>query len=113
MQRVELDGLYEDHGYVFADQVGRPLDPFVLTDTWRKRVTRKAGVRCRLHDLRHVHASGLLLANVHPKVVAERLGHATIMITLDLYTHTVPSLQQQAALDFAEVMQSSAAGKRV
>ena len=112
VKQVELDGLYEDHGYVFADQVGRPLDPFILTHTWR-RITSKAEVRCRLHDLRHHHASGLLQANVHPKIVAERLGHSTITMTLDTYTHTVPSLQQQAALDFAEVMKSSVASGHV
>ena len=55
----------------------------------------------RLHDLRHFHASMLLRANTHPKVVRERLGHATISVTLDTYSHCVPALQPEAANDFA------------
>jgi len=51
----------------------------------------------RLHDLRHTHATGLLVLGVHPKVVQERLGHATITITLDLYSHVIPSLGRAAA----------------
>jgi integrase len=51
----------------------------------------------RLHDLRHTHATLALRAGVHPKVVSERLGHATVTITLDLYSHAVETLQQEAA----------------
>jgi integrase len=51
----------------------------------------------RLRDLRHAHASHLLQAGVHPKVVQERLGHSSIAITLDLYTHLVPGMQEDAA----------------
>jgi integrase len=51
----------------------------------------------RLHDLRHSVASILLAQGVHPKVVSEELGHATIALTLDTYSHVIPSLQQEAA----------------
>jgi len=51
----------------------------------------------RLHDLRHSHATHLLMANVHPKVVQERLGHANIATTMDLYTHVMPGMQDEAA----------------
>lgn len=51
----------------------------------------------RLHDLRHTHASLLLEANVHPKVVQERLGHSSIMVTLGTYSHVVPTMQGEAA----------------
>jgi integrase len=53
--------------------------------------------KIRLHDLRHTHATSALKAGVHPKVVSERLGHATVGITLDLYSHVVPSLAKEAA----------------
>ena len=53
--------------------------------------------RVRLHDLRHSHATQLLAANVHPKVVQERLGHANIATTMDLYTHVMPGMQDEAA----------------
>ena len=51
----------------------------------------------RFHDLRHTHATALLGANVHPKVVSERLGHASIRLTLDTYSHVMPSMQTEAA----------------
>ena len=53
--------------------------------------------RVRFHDLRHTHASLLLALGVHPKVVSERLGHATVGITLDTYSHVLPTLQEEAA----------------
>ena len=51
----------------------------------------------RFHDLRHSAATILLVAGVHPKVVQERLGHSTIAMTLDVYSHVLPSMQQEAA----------------
>ncbi|NTJ64436.1 tyrosine-type recombinase/integrase [Agrobacterium rhizogenes] len=51
----------------------------------------------RFHDLRHTHASQMLAAGVHPKVASERLGHSTIGITLDLYSHVMPGMQADAA----------------
>lgn len=61
----------------------------------------------RLHDLRHTHATLALQAGVHPKVVSERLGHATVSITLNTYSHAIPAMQEEAAsliagLAFAE-----------
>ena len=68
----------------------------------------KAGVsHVRLHDLRHFHASVLLQANTHPKIVQERLGHANISITLETYSHSILSLQEHAAQDFARLMRAS------
>jgi integrase len=55
--------------------------------------------RIRLHDLRHAHATHLLTTNIHPKVVQERLGHASIRMTLDLYSHVLPGMQENAAAD--------------
>ena len=53
-----------------------------------------------LHDLRHTHATLMLKAGVHPKVVSERLGHANIGITLDIYSHVMPGMQEAAAEKF-------------
>jgi integrase len=62
------------------------------------RQARRVGLpQIRLHDLRHSVASILLAQGVHPKVVSEQLGHATIALTLDTYSHVIPSLQQEAA----------------
>ncbi|WP_255438234.1 tyrosine-type recombinase/integrase [Brevibacillus sp. AG162] len=56
--------------------------------------------KIRFHDLRHTHATLLLVQGVNPKLVKERLGHATIKITLDTYTHVLPSLQKDVAEKF-------------
>jgi len=53
--------------------------------------------RIRFHDVRHSHARQLLAAGVHPKIASERLGHSTIGITLDLYSHAIPGMQANAA----------------
>jgi integrase len=53
--------------------------------------------KIRLHDLRHTHATLALQADVHPKVVSERLGHATVSITLDTYSHAIPAMHEEAA----------------
>ncbi len=52
----------------------------------------------RLYDLRHTHATLLLIAGVHPKIVSERLGHASITLTLDTYSHVLPGMQAESAL---------------
>lgn len=62
-----------------------------------KRALKKAELKdSRFHDLRHSHATIFLQSNVHPKIVSERLDHSKIGITLDLYSHAIPSLQKQA-----------------
>ncbi|MDF2713419.1 MAG: phage integrase [Paenibacillus sp.] len=65
--------------------------------------------KIRFHDLRHTHASLLLKAQVHPKVVSERLGHSSVMITLDRYSHLFPTLQQEAAEKLDELLTTAAA----
>jgi integrase len=70
---------------------------------------KKAGIsRCRFHDLRHTCATLLLQDNVHPKVVSERLGHATIQITLDTYSHLLPTMQERAVEALSAVLRPSA-----
>ena len=75
---------------------GRPWRPAAFDRAWR-RFKRNNGIPVRFHDLRHSHASQLLVAGVHVKVVSERLGHASIAITLDTYSHVIPALQEEAA----------------
>ena len=60
--------------------------------------------RIRLHDLRHTHATLALQAGIHPKVVSERLGHATIAITLDTYSHAIPAMEKDAAEQVAALV---------
>ena len=68
-----------------------------MTRYFRQAVKRALLPQIRLHDLRHTHATLALQAGVHPKVVSERLGHATVAITLDTYSHAIPAMQEEAA----------------
>ena len=61
----------------------------------------------RFHDLRHTHATVMLLQGVHPKVVQERLGHSKMSTTMDIYSHVVPSMQKDAVKRFAMALETS------
>jgi integrase len=98
-ERLRLGEAWKDHDLVFFNEVGRPLDPANVTHRSFQRILRRAGLpHIRFHDLRHTTAILLLGQGVHPKVVADLLGHSTISITLDLYSHSTPALHRQAAL---------------
>jgi integrase len=90
----------KDDDYVFCNLEGNPLLPNTVTHAWIKLVQRIDIKPIRLHDARHSHASLLLKQGVHPKVVQERLGHASIQVTLDIYSHVTPGLQEAAAVRF-------------
>ena len=77
---------------------GQPMPPRSLTHEFAKLSGKVDGVpRVRFHDLRHSHATQLLLAGVHPKVAQERLGHSSISVTPDLYSHVTETMQEDAA----------------
>jgi len=77
---------------------GLPLQPQSLTHQFTRLIARVKDLpRVRFHDLRHSHATQLLLTGVHPKIAQERLGHATITTTLDLYSHVTETMQSDAA----------------
>jgi integrase len=86
-----------DHDWVLTDELGGFVRPQSMSYSWRVLMEQIDVPTIRLHDLRHTHATLALKAGVHPKVVSERLGHATVGITLDLYSHVVPSLARDAA----------------
>jgi integrase len=88
---------YTDSGLVVTTEDGRPLHPETLSGLFVRKAKRAGLPPIRLHDLRHSVASILLAQGVHPKVVSEQLGHATIALTLDTYSHVIPSLQREAA----------------
>jgi len=73
---------------------------------WSKVAKRAGFDGIRFHDARHTHASLMLKQGVHPKVVQERLGHATISTTLDLYSHVSPGIQEAAAAQFDKLISS-------
>jgi len=92
------------HDLVFARGDGRPHDPDVITQQFESAIRRAGVKRIRLHDCRHTHASLLLEAGIHPKVVQERLGHSSVMVTLDRYSHVVPNMQADAAERIGKVV---------
>jgi integrase len=95
--RLVAGDAWEDGDLVFTNGLGRPISETRLRRAfWR--LLREAGLpRIRLHDLRHTMATLMLAAGEHPKVVSERLGHSTVGITLDTYSHVLPGLQAAAA----------------
>lgn len=102
-----------DGDLVFSHPDGKPLDPGVVSHTFAK-VLRKAKLpHIRFHDLRHTHATLLLKVGIHPKIVSERLGHASIGITLDTYSHVLPGLQEKAAERFDDLVAGKNGGKMV
>jgi integrase len=77
---------------------GTPMWPSSLTHEFKKALDKLPDLpHVRFHDLRHSHATHLMMEGVHPKIVQERLGHSTITITLDLYTHATDTMQEEAA----------------
>ncbi len=96
-ERLLLGPNYQDNGLVFVTSLGTPIEPSNLRRAWLKILAKSGLSHLRFHDLRHAHATLMLRQGVHPKVVSERLGHASVNITLDTYSHVLPNLQAQAA----------------
>ena len=94
----ELGTLWEDNGLVFASETGAPLSrDTVDRSSFKPQLKRTELERVRLHDLRHTCATLLLSRGVHPKFVQELLGHSSIAMTLDRYSHWIPSMGDQTA----------------
>jgi integrase len=96
-EQLKLGIRPNDDSFVIAQFDGRPLKPASLTHEWTRLLAKTTLPQIRFHDLRHSHATQLLAAGVHPKIASERLGHSTIGITLDLYSHVMPGMQANAA----------------
>ena len=96
--------------FVFAHPDGTPLNPNAVTLAFNRLIRRADLSHIRLHDLRHTHATLMLKAGVHPKIVSERLVHANIAITLDTYSHVLPGLQEAAAQHFDRMLETSVSG---
>ena len=97
LERALMADAYHDHDLVFCRENGKPLHPDAFSDAFWRHAKAAGLPRIRFHDLRHTHATLALAAGVHPKVVSERLGHASITITLDTYSHAIPAMQETAA----------------
>lgn len=98
LAKIETSGEnYQDQNLIFPDERGQPMRSYTLTGKF-KRLLDYAGLpHTRFHDLRHTCATLMLCEGVHPKFVQELLGHSTISITLDTYSHVLPGMSGKAA----------------
>jgi integrase len=96
-ERLQAGAQWQDYGLVFASRMGTPLEKSGVGKRFRALLGNAGLPLMRFHDLRHCCASLLLAQNVHPKIVQEILGHSQISMTLDLYSHVLPSAKRAAA----------------
>ena len=107
LERMLLGKPLSQNDLVFSNPDGSPLQPDGITKAFT-RIARSIGLYgVRFHDLRHTHATLMLWQGIHPKIVSERLGHSSIAITLDTYSHVLPGLQEAAAQRFDEGIRMS------
>ena len=99
-----MDITLTDDDLVFYKPDGATLLPDSVAKAGRKLAKRTGLNGIRLHDACHTHASLMLKSGTHPKIIQERLGHASIKITLDTYSHVAPGLQEAAAASFDKLV---------
>jgi integrase len=96
--RLRTATWYHDSDLIVCCDNGDPWAPDYMSNAFVQALASRKLPHIRFHDLRHAHASWLLRQGIHPKVVSERLGHSTVAITLDVYSHVLPGMQEDAAL---------------
>lgn len=89
---------YIDNDYVICDEFGKQISTSNFHKFWTRKLEATGVRKIRFHDLRHTCASLMFSAGVHPKVVQEMLGHSSIKVTLDMYSHMMPNMQEDAAI---------------
>lgn len=96
-EKLQLGPDYVDYDLVICTSKGTPVNPENLKRTFERLIKEAEVPKIRFHDLRHTHATMLLAQGVHAKVISERLGHSNIKTTLDIYSHVLPNMQEEAA----------------
>ena len=111
MQKLysHLEQIFERYGLV----IPKSKDPYWVTKAFRYWADLNDMQGFRFHDLRHIHATELLEAGVHPKIVQERLGHSTIRTTLDIYSHAVVNLQEKELRSVDEIIERGKESKKI
>jgi len=97
-QQLKYGELWLNTGYVFTQENGSPVSPDMISIAFCALVRKTGLPHLTFHGLRHAHATLALTAGINPKIVSERLGHSTIAVTMDVYSHVLPGLQKEAAL---------------
>jgi integrase len=105
-ERTNSGEKWEDRNFVFTSRNGKPIYATNIVNRSFPQLLADAELpRIRFHDLRHTAATLLLGQGIHPKIVSEMLGHASIGITLDLYSHATPTIQREATAAFDRLLQ--------
>lgn len=104
---LKLGVRLSDDTFVCTREDGEPMRPHSIGQAWRRTIGRTNLPRARLHDLRHTHATAMLANGVNPKVASERLGHSKVGITLDLYSHVMPGMQEDAVARVDDALQAA------
>jgi integrase len=106
LERLKYGGVYKEHNMVFAQETGEFVNAQAVNGLFARFISQSGLPKIRFHDLRHTHATILLSMEVNPKIVAERLGHSSVQITLDTYSHVLPSMKKDLTEQFSKVMKS-------
>ena len=97
LQRLLADSSWKEQKLIFTTRIGTPVDTTNVLHQFQKILKRAGLAKMRFYDLRHTHASLLIAEGVHPKKIAERLGHASIKLTMDLYGHLFEGSDKESA----------------
>ena len=108
--RLKAGPAWQQTDYVFIMDNGAPIDPDNLSHEFRRIVDEAGLPNGTLHGLRHSFATALLATNVHPAVVQSALGHSSITLTIDTYSHVMPGLEEAAARSIDDVLGDAVAG---
>ena len=112
-QRLGFGKLWENSGHVFTLIHGAPVAPDMLSKDFCA-IVRKTGLpRLTLHRLRHAHTTMALTAGVDPKTISERSGHSSIATTMDVYSHVLPGIQEEAAQAAEDILSQARRAGRV
>ncbi len=101
---AKLGVTFTNDRLLFCEYDSKPLKPDTISQYWKRLTHRLNYPHIRFHDLRHTHATLMLKQGISPKVIQERLGHATISTTLDIYSHVTPGMQRQAVEVFDKIL---------
>jgi integrase len=104
-ERLFAGDRWQERGLIFASRIGAPLDRKSLVEEFKELLKKANLPEIRFHDLRHTAATLMLKQGVHPKVVQERLGHSSINMTLGIYSHVLPSMQEDVAEQLDALLQ--------
>ena len=104
LQQIEYGSLWNNTGYVFTNQDGSPIIPDQITQDFARIIKRNGLPHLTFHGLRHTFATLGLKKGINPKVVSEALGHSKVGITLDIYSHVIPAMQDELVNAVSDIL---------